>query len=134
MSVRRPALAVYAASLALAAYGGAAGLVTGSLKLSSELEGRLPFDSPTFGAIALCVLVGLPATALMVMAWRGHPLTLHAAALDGVLLMGWIVVELSFLREVSFLHALYVGYGAGLLFWGRSAIPELLARIRLPAG
>jgi len=54
--------------------------------------------------------------------------------MDGVLLIGWIIVELSILREVSFLHVLYLGYGAGLLFWGRSAIPELLARIRLPAG
>jgi hypothetical protein len=129
--VRRPLLAAYAAQLAVGAYGGALGLVVGFLQLPANLEHRLPLGSPVVGAVALTILVALPATVVTVMAWRGHRYTLHAAVLDGTLLMGWIVVELAFIRDFSFLHPFYFGVGLGLVWWGRSTIGDITTRLRL---
>jgi len=123
---RRPWLAAYAALLAVGAYGGALGLTTGFLALPRSLERRLPFGSPVLGAAALTLAVAVPATVLMVMAWGGHRRALHAAVLDGALLVGWILVEVAFIRELSFLQPFYAAVGAGLVVWGRSAIPDLL--------
>lgn len=127
---RRPWLAAYAAQLAVGAYGGALALTMGFLQLPTKLSQRLPFGSSVFGAAALTALVGLPATVVMVMAWWGHRWVLHAAVLDGVLVIGWILVEVAFLRELSFLQPFYVGVGAGLVVWGCPAIPDLLHEAR----
>jgi hypothetical protein len=127
---RRVGLSTYAALLAVGAYGGALGLATGFLELQDDLERRLPFGSPVFAAAALTILVAIPATVVMMLAWTGHRYAPHAAVLDGVLLVGWILVELAILRDFSFLHAVYLTIGAGLLFWGRSSVPELVDRTR----
>jgi hypothetical protein len=130
--LRRPWLALYAGLLALSAWGGAVGLATGLLALTRTLEERLPFGSPLVGGTALALLVAVPATVLAVMAWRGYRWVLHAAVLDGVLLIGWIVVEVGFLREVSVLHAVYLAVGVGLVVWGRTAIPGLITLASAP--
>ena len=127
---RRRGLSVYAALVALSAYGGALGLVTGVLELPAYLDQRLPFGSPAVGAAALTLWVAVPATVLMVLAWNGHHYAPHAAVLDGLLLIAWILVEYAFLREVSFLHVFYLAVGAGLVACGRSAVPELAASAR----
>jgi hypothetical protein len=127
---RRPWLAAYAAQLAVGAYGGAIGLTFGFLQLPRHLEERLPFGSTGLAAVALTLLVGVPATFVTVMAWRGHRWTLHGAVLDGLLLVGWILIELAFIRELSFLQPFYVAVGAGLVVWGRSAIPDLFTAAR----
>jgi hypothetical protein len=131
---RRPWLALYAAQLASGAWGGAMGLATGFLALPRSLEERLPFASPFIGGAALAVLVAIPATVLMLMAWRGHRWSLYAAVSDGLLLIGWIVVEVAFLREFSLLHAVYLAVGASLVVWGRTAIMDLIARASAPTG
>jgi len=123
----RPWLAVYAALLAIGAWAGAAGLVAGFLALPSALEVRLPFGSPAVGGVALAVVVAVPASVLTGMAWQGHRWALHAAVLDGMLLIGWVMVEVGFLREFGVLHALYLTVGVGLVVWGRAAVPELVA-------
>ena len=131
-ATRRPWLATYAAQLALGAYGGAIALAVGFLRLPDELEHRLPFGSPLFGALPLTIWVAVPATAVMVMAWRGHPHVLRVAALDGMLLIGSIAVELAFIREFSPLHAFYLAVGAGLTAWGRVAGGRLPRSFRHP--
>lgn len=122
---RRRALSGYAALLALGAYGGALGLMVGFLDLPTELDRRLPFDSPMLGGIALALVVAVPATVLTVLAWRGDPRTDLAAVLDGILLIGWILVEVAFLGAVAFLHVLYLLVGVSLVVWGRPALGEL---------
>jgi len=49
----RPGLAVYAALVAVSAWGGVVGLATGALDMGNDLNHRLPFHSPAFGAFAL---------------------------------------------------------------------------------
>lgn len=114
----RVGLSVYAALIALSAYAGAIGLGSGGLAMGAALDHRLPFHSPVLGGIALAIIVGLPATALAVSAWHGRRRTDRAAVVVGVLLIGWIVVELAFIRELSFLQPLYVGVGISLVLIG----------------
>ena len=70
---RRPWLAAYAALLALATWAGAAGLAVAFSRVPEEPEGRVPFVDPVLGGLALALLVGVPASIVTVMAWRGHP-------------------------------------------------------------
>jgi drug/metabolite transporter (DMT)-like permease len=116
---RHPAIAWYAALVSLSAYGGAVGLATGGLDLGPELNHRLPFHSPVVGALALTALVGLPTTLLARVAARGDRRTRTAAAAVGAMLVGWIAVELAFIRELSPLQAFYVVVGVTFVVIGR---------------
>ncbi|GCD89077.1 hypothetical protein [Nocardioides sp. LS1] len=117
----RSVLGWVAALNAVAAVGGAWGLASGSLDLGATIEARLPAGSPVLAAVALALAVALPNTALAVLALLGDRRTPLAAVVTGVVLVGWIVVELAFIRGLSFFHPLYTAIG-GLLIWlGRSA-------------
>ena len=116
---RRAGLACYAAFVALSAYGGAVGLATGTLDLGTKLNHRLPLHSPVVGAIALTLIVGVPATALARYAARGDGRVDETARFLGIMLIGWIGVELAFIRELSWLQPFYAGVGATFLVIGR---------------
>jgi hypothetical protein len=122
---RRLGLAVAGLANALAAFGGAIGLATGGLALESDLNERLPFASPVLGGIALAVVVATPFTAVAVLAWRGDERSDLAAGVTGVLLVGWIAVQLALLRAPTFLHAFYLAVGVGLVWYGRAALTRL---------
>jgi len=142
---RRPRtwLAASSAFVALTAVGGAVGLIGGGLRLTSAVESRLPFQSPVVGGLALALLVGVPFSALAVQAWRGSPNTGILAFVVGVMLAGWIIVELAFIREFSFFHPLYLMIGAAFAIVGWRArsqgrdvvsvatVQEFLARPRI---
>jgi hypothetical protein len=104
--------------VAISAYGGAAGLITGWLRPSSSMTARLPLHSPVFAGIALACVVAVPATVVAVLAWRRHPRDRDAAAVAGVLLVGWIVVELAVVRQFSALQVVYGLAGLGLIVSG----------------
>ena len=114
----RRGLAVFAAVNALSAYAGAVALATGLTGVGDRLNARLPFDSPVFGAVALILIVAVPMTVLARAAWQGDRRTDSLAVLAGALLVGWIVVELGFLRELSFFQPAYAAIGAGLVLAG----------------
>lgn len=136
-------LAATSAFVALTAFGGAVGLIGGGLRLTSTVESRLPFHSPVVGGLALALLVGVPFTVLAVQAWRGSQSAGFLACIVGVMLAGWIIVELAFIREFSFFHPLYLAIGAAfaIVGWrtrsqGRdvvsvSTVQEFLARPRI---
>ena len=131
----RSALATLAVANALAAFGGAIGLATGALALESDVDRRLPFASPVFGGIALAVIVGLPSTAVALLAWRGDDRANAATRAVGVVLIGWIAVELVFLRSLSFFHVFYVAMGALFVWLGRRATTRVAhARSRRSRG
>lgn len=128
-SERHAGLAAFAALLALSAWGGAAGLSIGFLSLGPAVESRLPFASPVFGGLALAVVVALPMSVLAVLAWRGDPRTGDAAVVCGVLQVGWIVVELLFIWELSFFHPLFLAIGVALIVIGRRMGASLGSRV-----
>jgi hypothetical protein len=71
------------------------------------------------------VIVAVPATWLAWLAWRGDPRIEAAELLTGGLLMGWIIVELAFIREFSFFHPLYLAIGVILVWLGRHGTDAL---------
>jgi hypothetical protein len=128
----RAGLAIFAAIIAFSAYAGAIGLVSGGLSLG-DVTSRLPFGSPVLGGIALALIVAVPSTYLAWLAWRADPRTDAAALIVGVLIIGWIVVELAFIREFSFFHPLYLVVGAALIWIGRHGAGELRALLHRSA-
>lgn len=64
-------------------------------------------------------MVALPLTVLAVLAATGHPRTGEGAVVVGLLLIGWILVQVLFLRELSFFHPFSVLVGSGLVVAGR---------------
>ena len=94
---------------------GAWGLVSGALDLG-HVTGRLPWDSAAVAGVALGLLVAVPNAALVVVALRrGRYIGLVGIAV-GTAMVAWIVVELAFIRELSFFHPLYVAIGL-LMVW-----------------
>ncbi|MEZ5181864.1 MAG: hypothetical protein R2702_08335 [Acidimicrobiales bacterium] len=127
MSTDRPrrhrGLAAFAGLVSLSAWFGAAGMVAGFLDLGPEVTPRLPLRSPVLGGIALALVVAVPMAAVAVLAATGHRLAPAAAVGAGVLQVGWIVVELAFIRELSFFHPLYVLVGVAFVGLGIRARP-----------
>jgi hypothetical protein len=112
--------------VAISAYGGAAALIAGWLRPSTSMTENLPFGSPVFAGLALACVVAAPATVVAVLAWRRHPRDRDAAVLAGVLLVGWIVVEVAVVKQFSALQVLYGLAGLGLVASGsRGMLAEI---------
>ena len=118
-------LAVYAGAVALSAYYGSAGLVLGFLPGVDLLRPRLPFDSTLLGGLALLLVVAVPTSVTAVLAWRHDPRAADAALWSGVLLVGWIVVEVIVIRELSPLQPICAVLGLGLVAWGVRGVEEV---------
>lgn len=125
MAPHRPGrgLAAYAAVISASAVYGAAGLVFGFLPGVDLLRPRLPFDSTLLGGLALLCVVGVPTAATAVLAWRHDARTSRMSLLSGILLVGWIVVEILVIREFSPLQPICVVLGLGLVGWGLVPAP-----------
>ena len=117
---RHRTLGVAASLVAISAFGGTLGLASGSLTLGEKVAARLPFHSPVFGGIALAMIVGVPYTVLSLWAWRGDQRSARTAVLAGVALLGWLVVELAFIREFSYFHVIYGVIGLAFAISGRA--------------
>lgn len=116
---RRPGLAVVAGLNAMSAWAGAAGLALGWLDVGDGLNQRLPLDSPVLAGAALAVIVAAPFSVLARCAWHGDPRTAPVAVLAGGLLVGWIAVQVVFLREFSWFQPTYAAIGAAFIAAGR---------------
>ena len=117
---KRPTgLSAFAGFVAISAFGGTLGLITGVLDMGHELNQRLPLHSPVLGGIALALLVGVPACAVSLLAWRRDTRAGAASIVAGALLVGWIVVEIAFIRELAFLQLFYAGAGVAYVVIGR---------------
>ena len=112
----RRMLVLLAVVNSVGALAGACGLATGFLGLGPTLTGRLPFGSAFFAGVALGLLVAVPNGALAVVAWRCGRQTGLVGILVGAAMVVWILVELAFIRELSFFHPLYATVGL-LMVW-----------------
>ena len=80
------------------------------------MTSRLPFASQVLGGIALLAVVAVPNAVASWLAARGDRRSGDASVVAGLLLAGWIVAELAFIRQLSFFHPLFLVVGA-LLIW-----------------
>jgi fermentation-respiration switch protein FrsA (DUF1100 family) len=109
---RRTGLAGSAAINAVAAWAGAVGLATGGIDLGEQANQRLPFDSLRLAGVALAVIVAVPLTALAWSAWTRSARTDDVALITGMLIIGWIVVQIVVLSTFSLFQPAYLGIGA----------------------
>ena len=116
---RYPGIAALALVNTVAAAGGAWGLGSGALSLGAQVEARLPWGSTTVGAAAL--FLAWPFRTPCCPRSRGGATGVRAPqpSRPGLLLVGWIVVELAFIRELSFFHPLYAAVGVAMVWLGR---------------
>jgi hypothetical protein len=125
---RRHGLGAFLGFVSLSAYGGVAGLLSGAIDMGPEITSRFPFASPVLAGIALLAVVALPTTVAGVAAWRGSPRTGDLTTIAGVLLVGWIVVQVLVIREFSWFQPVYASIGVVLLVLGlRLRGPRLTA-------
>lgn len=109
--LRHRAAAAVAGVMAFASFAGVVGLIGGSLDLGATVNSRLPFHSPVLGGFALLLIVAVPMTAAAVAAWRGDPGSAGLLMLAGAALVGWILVEIAFIRTFAWLQPVCGGYG-----------------------
>lgn len=112
---RRPWLAGFAALNAVAAWGGAIGLLTGSTDFGDAVNQRLPFDSVVVAGLALASIVAVPLTVLAWSAWTAGPRTDDLCLLVGVLLVGWILGQIAVIRAFSPFQPAYLAIGLGFV-------------------
>lgn len=108
-------LVVMEALLAVGAYGGAVGLVTGGVDLGAATA-DLPFGSAVFGGVALAVVNGLLPTVVVVGALLRRPWASAGHLLVGIALAGWIVFQVALIGLGSWLQVAYFGYGLVIVF------------------
>lgn len=112
-------LAVAAACIAVSAYAGAIALSLGWLALEDSLNERLPFGSPVLGGVALALVVGAPFAVLTLCAASGDSRSERVAQVAGLILIGWIAIELAVIRELSPLHPFFAAVGLAFMLVGR---------------
>jgi hypothetical protein len=103
--------------LAIGAFGGAVGLVSGVLDLHESVD-DLPWQSPVIAGIALGALNGLLPAAVAVAAVRHCSWARVGHIGVGLVLMAWILVQVLFIGLNSPLQAVYAAYGATLTVAG----------------
>jgi hypothetical protein len=123
----RTVVGAVAAFNALSAGFGGYGLATGWLELDTTAASRLPWDSTVVGGLALAAVVAVPNAAVAVAALRRDPRYGRASIASGALLVGWIAVELAFIRELSFFHPLYAGIGLVQMWLGARQVSHRAA-------
>jgi hypothetical protein len=104
------------------ALGGAWGLLSGVLDLGPAVTGRLPWGSPALAGFALGLLVALPNALLAAVALRRGRSTGLLGMAVGAAMVVWILVELAFIRELSFFHPLYIAVGLVMVWAGMRAV------------
>jgi len=110
--------------LAVGAYVGAIGFLTGGLDIGSAAE-RLPFGSLAFAGVMLGLINGVLPTVVLIGALRGRPWAQDGHLVVGVALVAWIIVQIAILGPP--LHPLQGIY----LAWGWILV-ALAVRLRLP--
>lgn len=121
---RRTWLALLTGLTAVAGAAGAVGLATGSSDPGAVVLTRLPFHSTVFAGVALAVVVAVPMALASYLTATARPGGLLAGATAGLLLLGWLAVEIAVIREFSWLQIGFAGVGLAVL---SLAVPLLRA-------
>jgi hypothetical protein len=111
-------LAALTGILAINAFGGAVGLMTGVIDFGIVLSSRFPFHSPVLAGLALVLVVGAPMSWVTHLAVRRDSKTGAAAVVAGSWLIGWVVIEFGVLRATSWLQPVLAFAGLLVLLVG----------------
>jgi hypothetical protein len=111
-------LSVTAGVVATSALAGAAALAAGLIDMGPAITVRFPFHSAVFGGLALAIVVALPMATAAYLAGVGHPSAAEAAMVAGVVLMGWIAVQLVIIKTFSWLQPAMALAGAAVFLCG----------------
>lgn len=90
-------------------------MVAGGVDFGERTNDRLPFDSLILAGVALAIVVAAPLTVLAWSAWTGAARTDDLALLVGVMLIGWIAVQVIMLRAFSPFQPAYLCVGVGFV-------------------
>ncbi len=115
----RTTLVVLETLLAIAATGGAIALATGALDLG-DTAAELPFASPVFAAVALYLTNAALPGAVALGSLRRAPWADPGHVVVGVVLCGWILVQVAVIGWSSPLQTACLAYGlviAGIGAW-----------------
>jgi hypothetical protein len=91
--------------------GSGLGIDTTRLKFS-------PFRNYFIPGLVLFVANGLLGSVTAVMVVIKHNYYPLVVLIQGIILVGWIIVQVIFLREFNFLHLLFIAIGSLLVFLG----------------
>ncbi|MFI7530163.1 hypothetical protein [Nocardia salmonicida] len=105
---RRSVLCLITGILATWAFAGSSALITGALTLGPTSESRLPWQSPILAGVMLALVVGLPMTVVAVTAAHADRNLSQTAMVAACALIGWILLQLLVLRELSWLQPVCV--------------------------
>ena len=120
-----------AALMALWAWAGAVGIAGGGIDFGPVITSRLPWQSTWLAACALAAGVAVPMSAAALLGMRRSPAAPPALMTAGLLLVGWIAVQLVFIRTFSWLQPVCAGYGLVLtLIAARTRRHDLIERER----
>ncbi|MGW5918542.1 hypothetical protein ACWFPY_06090 [Nocardia fluminea] len=95
------------------------------MSLSLATEDRLPWQSSILAGVALALVVGMPMSVVALTAAHGDPRTAQTAMVAGCALVGWILLQLVLLRELSWLRPVCVIFAVAVAALGA---PPLLYR------
>lgn len=100
----------------LTAVAGGIGFLTGGLQMPLEWLRDTPFSDYTIPGLVLAIVVGGSTVVAAVMMPIQHEAGVLASALAGVMLVGWIAVEVAMIGLVNWLQPFY--FVLGLLIFG----------------
>ena len=100
--------AVVTGVIALSAYAGVFGLMSGGISFGDVIDARLPFGSLVLAGVALLIIVAIPMTVASIAAIRATRRSADLVFGAGLLLVVWIAVELAFIKAYSWFHPTYL--------------------------
>ncbi|MFD7659668.1 hypothetical protein ACFV4N_37320 [Actinosynnema sp. NPDC059797] len=105
--------------VALNAIAGSIGFLGGGIDMGPAITARFPWHSPVVAGISLLLAIGVPMTAVVVLALRRDRRWSGAAVIAGLLLITWIVVQVVVIRTFSWMQPVSVLAGLIVLVAGR---------------
>ncbi|APE34874.1 hypothetical protein BOX37_13985 [Nocardia mangyaensis] len=115
---RRSIVCLIGGLMATWAFAGALGLITGAVALSPATVDSLPWQSPILAGVALAMVVGVPMTVVALAAAQDDPRTARTAMIAACALVGWILLQLVLLRELSWLQPVCVVFAVAVAALG----------------
>jgi hypothetical protein len=100
--------ALITGAIALFGYAGVVGLLGGGISFGDTIDARLPFGSLFMAGLALLAIVAVRMTVASVAAGRGMRYSADIVFGAGLVLVGWIAVELAFIKAYSWFHPTYL--------------------------